>query len=151
MAPVLGIVMGLAAGALFLSVFLTGSLLGIQPADPFTSIANTERFPNSPELAATFSMAHDIELGIRKQYPNGNWPSEIVADPSGTVAVNGVTLGTLLEGQAFTYYFVEPQGFTFTITGTVPGESVEYDSVTDFLTVNCYEDDELCESNLPLT
>lgn len=148
-APVLGILMGLAAGGLFLSVVFTGSLLGIQPTDAFDPTSNAARFPKNPELSSVFETVRQIERGIQDTYAAGSYPTDVVADASGNVTVDGTTLGTVLPGQTFTYTLVDPRTFTVMITATIPGESVIYDSVKNQLLANCFEDDALCESNLP--
>ena len=144
--PILGILMGVTAGLLFLSVLLTGSFLGIQPSNSIDARSASEQFPNSPELATMYVLAYDIKSGIHNQYPDGSFPDEVTSDAKGVIELNGETLGTLAAGQRFAYHLLDSGTFTFTIFGTQTAESMVYDSVEDRVTVVCYAGDEACDS-----
>ena len=142
--PILGILMGLMAGLLFLSVLITGSFFGIQPSNGISPQSASEQFPNSPELATMYVLAYDVKSGIHDQYPSGSFPDEVTVDANGVIELNGQALGTLAEGQRFAYHLLDSETFTFTIFGTQPAESMVYDSADDLVTVVCYADDEAC-------
>ena len=142
--PILGILMGVIAAFLFLTVLVTGSFLGIQPSNDMSPEAASEQFPHSPELATIYVVAYDIELGIRDQYPDGSYPDAVTADQNGVIELNGVTLGTIATGQRFAYHLLDSDTFTFTIFGTKTAQSMVYNSDEDRVTVWCYAGDADC-------
>lgn len=144
-APILGILFGVVAAGMFLSVVVTGALPFTTPPSGFDAASNNERFPSNPELAAMYTTAYDIQLGMHEQFPEGNWPDTVASDASGEIAVYGVKLGTIAPGQRFHYALIDPGHFSFTIWGTISGERVEYDSVENSLIVRCYNTDSLCQ------
>jgi hypothetical protein len=145
-APILGILCGLVAAVMFLSVVLTGALPFTQPGlAGFDAESLNEKFPNSPELAVMYGTANDIQLGLHDQYPGGSYPQTLTADDVGVIDLNGVTIGTIASGQVFVYKLIDPTTFSFTIIGTQRGERMVYDSSRNELIVQCYAEDTACE------
>lgn len=141
-APIVGILCSLAAGALFLSVALTG-VSPIAPPDVFDPTTNSERFPNNAEMGNMLTAAYDITTALDAQYPYENWPDTLTADAEGVIASDGAVLGKIAPGETFVYTKLGSD-YTFTINGTVPGEKIIYDSDTLTLTAECLDTDLTC-------
>ena len=141
-APIFGILFGAVAGAMFLSVVLTGAF----PWDgAFGGREDVSQltFPSNPELEVLSATASDVALGIYEQYPEENWPASLTSNASGEITLNGVVIGTIKAGQSFRYTLLG-DSYTFTLQGTVPGERLVYDSAKNLLTIQCLDTDTTC-------
>jgi hypothetical protein len=137
-------VLGMLLAALTVLIFV-GSLLAPAVLDAsYDNEAYDLSFTDNPELEAMYDTANQIQLQLYARR-DGSWPTELVADASGSIVLDGAVIGRLSPGQTFTYQTTEGgQHFTFTIAGGVLGQSVVFDSQTEEISVWCYNTDVSC-------
>lgn len=141
-------VAGIALSALTVVIFFGGIVVAAASVTfdtPGIDSHQQQSFPDNPELQRMYDTADSIQLKLSDELRSGTLPTELTADATGAITLDGAVLGIIDAGQVFDYELLDGgAGYKFTLFGTVLGEMIRFNSQTGNLVVICFESDDTC-------